>query len=160
MFLRDQIAFKFAPIAPKFVESVIFTPHQYKRFSMKHAFSFVAAVMLASAAWAQTTVTLTVDMSNEMVSPDGVHVAGNFKAGTRDPLTDNGDGTWSYTFTSDTAAATNTNLSMATPGAPTKAFLRCVLLVAIDSLRLMAWQAKSRQQFATTAVWRVAMNRH
>ena len=107
LFLRDQIAFKFAPIAPKFVESVIFTPHQYKRFSMKHAFSFVAAVMLASAAWAQTTVTLTVDMSNEMVSTDGVHVAGNFQGWDpgATPLTDNGDGTWSYTFTSDTAAA-------------------------------------------------------
>ncbi|MDA9756009.1 T9SS type A sorting domain-containing protein [Flavobacteriales bacterium] len=73
---------------------------------MKHVFSFVAAVMLASAAWAQTTVTLTVDMSNETVSPEGVHVAGNFQgwqAGDT-PMTDNGDGTWSYTFTSDSAA--------------------------------------------------------
>ena len=35
--------------------------------------------MLVSAAWAQTTVTLTVDMSNEMVSEDGVHVAGSFQ---------------------------------------------------------------------------------
>ena len=62
--------------------------------------------MLASAAWAQTTVTLTVDMSNETVSPDGVHVAGNFQGWDpgATPMTDNGDGTWSYTFTSDTAA--------------------------------------------------------
>ena len=48
---------------------------------MKHLFSFLAAAMLASAAWAQTTVTLTVDMTNEDVSMDGVHVAGNFKVG-------------------------------------------------------------------------------
>ena len=62
--------------------------------------------MLASAAWAQTTVTLTVDMSNEMVSADGVHVAGSFQGWdpAATPMTDNGDGTWSYTFMSDTAA--------------------------------------------------------
>ncbi|MGB0150361.1 MAG: hypothetical protein ACPF87_05670 [Flavobacteriales bacterium] len=73
---------------------------------MKHVFSFVAAVMLASAAWAQTTVTLTVDMSNEMVSADGVHVAGSFQGWdpAATPMTDNGDGTWSYTLMSDTAA--------------------------------------------------------
>ena len=74
---------------------------------MKHLFSFLAAAMLASAAWAQTTVTLTVDMTNEMVSMDGVHVAGNFQGWNPavTPMTDNGDGTWSYTFTSDTAAS-------------------------------------------------------
>ena len=62
--------------------------------------------MLASVAWAQTTVTLTVDMSNEMVSADGVHVAGNFQGWDpgATPMTDNGDGTWSHTFTSDSAA--------------------------------------------------------
>ena len=74
---------------------------------MKHLFSFLAAAMLASAAWAQTTVTLTVDMTNEMVSMDGVHVAGNFQGWdpAATPMTDNGDGTWSHTFTSDTAAS-------------------------------------------------------
>ena len=74
---------------------------------MKHLFSFLAAAMLASAAWAQTTVTLTVDMTNEMVSMDGVHVAGNFQGWdpAASPMTDNGDGTWSYTFTSDTATS-------------------------------------------------------
>ncbi|MDP7435579.1 MAG: T9SS type A sorting domain-containing protein [Flavobacteriales bacterium] len=74
---------------------------------MKHLFSLLAAAMLASAAWAQTTVTLTVDMTNEMVSMDGVHVAGNFQGWdpAATPMTDNGDGTWSYTFTSDTAAS-------------------------------------------------------
>ena len=43
---------------------------------------------------------LQVDMSQETVSPLGVHVAGNFQdwdpAGT--PLTDNGDGTWEVTL--------------------------------------------------------------
>ena len=56
------------------------------------------------------TVTLNVDMSVvDMVSPAGVHVTGNFHRGwTPDatPLTDNGDGTWSYTF----ATAPNTTL--------------------------------------------------
>ena len=74
---------------------------------MKHLFSLLAVALVASATWAQTTVTLSVDMSNETVSPNGVHVAGSFQGW--DPgatmMTDNGDGTWSYTFTSDTAAA-------------------------------------------------------
>ena len=66
-----------SPQLPLSLHKVSFLHHiNIKRFSMKHVFSFVAAVMLASAAWAQTTVTLTVDMSNEMVSADGVHVAG------------------------------------------------------------------------------------
>ncbi|MGB1384859.1 MAG: hypothetical protein ACPG6N_06405, partial [Flavobacteriales bacterium] len=73
---------------------------------MKHLFTLLAGALLASSAWTQTTVTLTVDMSNEDVSADGVHVAGNFQGW--DPganmMTDNGDGTWSHTFTSDTAA--------------------------------------------------------
>ena len=73
---------------------------------MKHLFTLLAGALLASSAWAQTTVTLTVDMSNEDVSADGVHVAGNFQGW--DPganmMTDNGDGTWSHTFTSVTAA--------------------------------------------------------
>lgn len=52
-------------------------------------------------------MTLTVDMTNEMVSMDGVHVAGNFQGWdpAATPMTDNGDGTWSYSFTSDTAAS-------------------------------------------------------
>lgn len=73
---------------------------------MKHLFTLLAACLVASAAWTQTTVTLTVDMSNETVSADGVHVAGNFQgwdAGAT-PMTANGDGTYSHTFTSDTAA--------------------------------------------------------
>ena len=73
---------------------------------MKHLFTLLAACLVASAAWTQTTVTLTVDMSNESVSADGVHVAGNFQGWdpAATPMTDNGDGTYSHTFTSDTAA--------------------------------------------------------
>ena len=73
---------------------------------MKHLFSLLAACLLASTAWTQTTVTLTVDMSNQTVSADGVHVAGNFQGWDpgATPMTDNGDGTYSHTFTSDTAA--------------------------------------------------------
>ena len=46
-------------------------------------------------------------MTNEMVSENGVHVAGNFQAMVRrrDPMMDNGDGTWSYSFVTDTAAS-------------------------------------------------------
>jgi hypothetical protein len=44
-------------------------------------------------------VTFTVDMSSQTVSPNGVHIAGNFQGW--DPaataMTDNGDGTYSYT---------------------------------------------------------------
>ena len=73
---------------------------------MKQLFTLLAGTLLASSAWAQTTVTLTVDMSNEDVSADGVHVAGNFQGwdSGANMMTDNGDGTWSHTFTSDTAA--------------------------------------------------------
>ena len=73
---------------------------------MKQFFSLVAVALLGSAAWGQTMVTLTVDMTNEMVSADGVHVAGNFQGWdpAATPMTDNMDGTWSYSFSSDTAA--------------------------------------------------------
>ena len=46
---------------------------------MKHLLFLAAVALLTWSAQAQTTVTLTVDMSNEMVSTDGVHVAGNFQ---------------------------------------------------------------------------------
>lgn len=73
---------------------------------MKQFFSLVAVALLGSAAWGQTMVTLTVDMTNEVVSADGVHVAGNFQGWDpgATPMTDNMDGTWSYSFSSDTAA--------------------------------------------------------
>ena len=75
---------------------------------LKHVFLAFGCLgsILSWGAFAQTTVTLTVDMSNETVSPDGVHVAGNFQGWDpgATPMTDNGDGTWSHTFTSDTAA--------------------------------------------------------
>ena len=73
---------------------------------MKQFFSLVAVALLGSAAWGQTMVTLTVDMTNEMVSADGVHVVGNFQGWdpTATPMIDNMDGTWSYSLFSDTTA--------------------------------------------------------
>ncbi len=73
---------------------------------MRYSLLLLSA-LFAWTAQGQTTVTLTVGMTNEMVSMDGVHVAGNFQGWdpAATPMTDNGDGTWSYTFTSDTAAS-------------------------------------------------------
>ena len=55
---------------------------------------------LATNAFSQVDLTLQVNMSNETVGPNGVHVAGNFQgwdpAGT--PLTDNGNGIYSVTI--------------------------------------------------------------
>ena len=44
-------------------------------------------------------VTFVVDMTNETVSPEGVHIAGTFNGWSSDltSLSDNGDGTWEYT---------------------------------------------------------------
>lgn len=46
-------------------------------------------------------VTVSVDM-NDVVdpSPDGAYIAGAFNSWTGEPMTDNGDGTYSHTFTS------------------------------------------------------------
>ena len=74
--------------------------------TMKHTLTTFTFWTLSLVCLAQTTVTLTVDMSNQTVSADGVHVAGNFQGWDpgATPMTDNGDGTYSHTFTSDTAA--------------------------------------------------------
>ncbi len=42
-------------------------------------------------------VTFTVDMSLEVVEPEGMFLAGTFNGWTDSPMTDNGDNTWSYT---------------------------------------------------------------
>ena len=44
-------------------------------------------------------VTMTVDMSFETVAGDGAFIIGNFNSWTPTAMTDNGDGTWSYTTT-------------------------------------------------------------
>ena len=69
---------------------------------------YIAFALCAATGWAsaQVSVTLRVDMSNETVSPDGVHVAGSFQgwdpAGT--PMTDaNMDGIYEHTFEATTA---------------------------------------------------------
>lgn len=45
------------------------------------------------------SVTFQVNMSNETVSPDGVHIAGSFQGWNSNatPMTDEGNGIWSYT---------------------------------------------------------------
>jgi len=43
-----------------------------------------------------TRVVMTVDMSEQEVSAEGVFVVGNFFNMLDEPLSDNGDGTWSY----------------------------------------------------------------
>jgi len=46
---------------------------------MKKLYTLLMACALSSAAIAQVNLTLSVDMNNEMVSADGVHVAGSFQ---------------------------------------------------------------------------------
>lgn len=47
---------------------------------MKHLYLFAVATLVAGSSWAQTVpVTFHVDMSNETVAAEGVHVAGNFQ---------------------------------------------------------------------------------
>ena len=47
-------------------------------------------------------MTVSVDMANETVDPNGVFIAGGFNSWNDDPLTDNGDGTWSRTLVVET----------------------------------------------------------
>ncbi len=64
----------------------------------------IATVMLlfTSSLLAQFSLTVQVDMTGQTVSPNGVHVAGSFQnwnpAGT--PMTNQGNGIWSASFTS------------------------------------------------------------
>jgi type IX secretion system substrate protein/PA domain-containing protein len=51
-------------------------------------------------------VEVTVDMSNETVDPAGAHIAGAFNGWSSVPMTDNGDGTYTYTITGITAGDT------------------------------------------------------
>ncbi len=47
---------------------------------MKNFYMMALAALVGSAAMAQVSVTFQVDMNNETVSPDGVHMAGNWQA--------------------------------------------------------------------------------
>lgn len=67
----------------------------------------LALLSTAIAANAQVTVTLSVDMQNETVSPSGVHVAGNFQGWNPSATAmtdDNMDGVYEYAFTTDSVA--------------------------------------------------------
>jgi hypothetical protein len=68
---------------------------------MKNLYFVALFAMLASYAAAQTAVTLQVDMNQQTVSPDGVHVAGSFQGWdpTATPLNDlDMDGIWEVTL--------------------------------------------------------------
>lgn len=74
---------------------------------MKKFYTMLALLGTAFAASAQVNVTLMVDMQNQTVAAEGVHVAGSFQGW--DPaateMTDaDMDGVYEYTFTTDTAA--------------------------------------------------------
>lgn len=74
---------------------------------MKKFYTMLALLGTAFAASAQVTVTLSVDMQNQTVAAEGVHVAGSFQGW--DPaateMTDaDMDGVYEYSFTTDTAA--------------------------------------------------------
>ena len=67
---------------------------------MKKLYAIVLAGCVVGWAHGQTTVTFRVDMNGQTVSPDGVHIAGNFQgwnpSGT--PMTDaDGDGVYEHT---------------------------------------------------------------
>ena len=74
---------------------------------MKKFYTMLALLGTAFAASAQVTVTLSVDMQNQTVAAEGVHVAGSFQGwdpSTTEMTDDNMDGVYEYSFTTDTAA--------------------------------------------------------
>jgi hypothetical protein len=71
---------------------------------MKNLYTSLIAIGLALCGYSQSTVTLMVDMNNETVSVDGVHVAGNFQGWdpAATPMTDvDLDGVYEHTFTTE-----------------------------------------------------------
>ncbi len=61
-------------------------------------FSFLILALACLSGFSQTSVTITVDMSNETVATEGTFIAGGFNGWTDGAMTDNGDGTWSATL--------------------------------------------------------------
>ena len=73
---------------------------------MKNLYLSLFFISMSSLLVAQIAVTLQVDMSNEIVSADGVHVAGNFQdwlPATTSLTDDNDDGIWEAIVPLDTA---------------------------------------------------------
>ena len=70
---------------------------------MKHVTLFLSAMLLATLSFAQVDITFRVDMSNETVSADGVHVAGDLNgwSTTDNQLTDQGGGIYMTTVSLD-----------------------------------------------------------
>jgi 1,4-alpha-glucan branching enzyme len=67
---------------------------------MKKLYSFLFGLMAVTFASAQVNVTFSVDMSNETVAAEGIHIAGDFQgwnsSGT--PLSDQGGGIYAVTL--------------------------------------------------------------
>lgn len=67
---------------------------------MKKLYSFLFGLMAVTFATAQVNVTFSVDMSNETVAAEGIHIAGDFQgwnpSGT--PLSDQGGGVYAVTL--------------------------------------------------------------
>ena len=61
-------------------------------------FSFLILTLACLSGFSQTSVTFTVDLSNETVAAEGAFIAGGFNGWTDGVMTDNGDGTYSATF--------------------------------------------------------------
>ncbi len=59
--------------------------------------TFLLLTFACLSGFSQVDITFTVDMSNETVAADGAHIAGAFNGWSGEPMTDNGDGTWSIT---------------------------------------------------------------
>lgn len=73
---------------------------------MKKLYTFLFGLLAVTFASAQVNVTFSVDMSNEVVAAEGVHIAGDFQgwdpSGT--PLTDDGSGVYSVTLSLEPGA--------------------------------------------------------
>ncbi len=73
---------------------------------MKKLYSFLLGLMAVSFASAQVNVTFSVDMNNETVAAEGVHIAGDFQGWSPNstPLTDDGNGVYSVTLSLEAGA--------------------------------------------------------
>jgi hypothetical protein len=73
---------------------------------MKKLYTFLFGLLAVSFASAQVNVTFSVDMTNETVAAEGVHIAGDFQGWSPNstPLTDDGNGVYSVTLSLEAGA--------------------------------------------------------
>ena len=91
--------------------------------SMKKLYTLAFFAMLTTLVHAQVSVTLQVDMNEQTVSADGVHVAGEFQGWDpmATPLSDDDmDGVWEVTL--DLAPGTHQYLSLIHISEPTRPY--------------------------------------